>query len=200
MLVGDVRQQTAVERDVQLGTGSGFVLSPLGYVITNYHVIAKRTVERQVRRVPVQVTLTTRRLEVIFPTGLPGQPKSAPRLDASVYAVDAERDLAVLLIAGGGFSYLALGDSDVTALGFPFGRMVEVACAGVPDMVPQVNVSRGEISALRADVGGQTGYLQTSATLNPGNSGGPLLDANGFVVGIVRMVLTRGRSIGFAFP
>ena len=78
--------------------------------------------------------------------------------------------------------------------------MVEVACAGVPDMVPQVNVSRGEISALRADVGGQTGYLQTSATLNPGNSGGPLLDANGFVVGSVRMVLTRGRSIGFAFP
>ena len=206
-LVGDVRQQTAVERDVQLGTGSGFVVSPFGYVVTNYHVIAERTVERQVRGVPVQVTLTPRRLEVIFPTGLPGQPESAPRLDASVYAVDAERDLAVLLIAGGGFPYLALGDSDaiapgadVTALGFPFGRMVEVARAGVPDVVPQVNVSRGEISALRADVDGQTGYLQTSATLNPGNSGGPLLDANGFVVGIVRMVLTRGRGIGFGIP
>ena len=206
---GDIRPETVEQRAVEIATGSGFVVSPLGYLVTNHHVVSDRTFTREVRGVPVDVTLTVDRLEVIFPNGLPGgqTADAAPRLDATVYASDPERDLAVLAIGGAEFPYLALGDSDavepgmpITALGFPFGRLVEVARGGAPDVVPRVNTSRGEVSALRADAAGESRYIQTDATLNPGNSGGPLLDEHGFVVDVVRMVLTRGQDIGFGIP
>jgi S1-C subfamily serine protease len=203
----DLRQSETREADVQLATGSGFVVSPLGYVVTNHHVVAANTEARMVNGVAVELTRTPSRIEVVFPTGLPNRLGPTPVLEATVYAADEALDLAVLQIGGADFPYLALGDSEavaagdaVTALGFPFGRMVEVVRQGLSDVVPRVSVSRGDISALRADVAGETRYLQTSATLNPGNSGGPMLDADGFVVGVVRMVLTRGRNIGFGIP
>ena len=206
---GDVRRETVEQQNIEVATGSGFLISPLGYVITNDHVISNRTFVRVVRGVPVEYTVSVNRIEVIFPAGLADTPglDVAPRFEASVYATDPDLDLALLFISGAEFPYVAFGDSDaiepgepITALWFPFGQMVEVARGGVPNVVPRVNTSRGEVSALRADVNGDARYIQTNATLNPGNSGGPLLDRNDFVVAVVRMVLTRGQDIGFGVP
>ncbi|HAK55708.1 MAG TPA: hypothetical protein DCP38_09535, partial [Acidobacteria bacterium] len=67
----DLRQSETREADVQLATGSGFVVSPLGYVVTNHHVVAANTEALMVNGVAVEVTRTPSRIEVVFPTGLP---------------------------------------------------------------------------------------------------------------------------------
>jgi len=136
---------------------------------------------------------------------LPGNETS--RFDASIEAVDPELDLAVLSIAGGDLPYLGLGDSDAAAqgdsvavYGFPFGRQVEVGKTNVRDIVPRVSASRGSMSATRADDSGNAAYLQTTATVNPGNSGGPMVDELGYVLGVVRLKLNDADGIGFAIP
>jgi hypothetical protein len=124
---------------------------------------------------------------------------------ASVDAVDPELDLAVLSIQGGDLPYIAFGDSDAMAsnervevLGFPFGREVEAGRMRLPDIIPEVSKSRGTVAAVRVDESGQPRYLQTNATMNPGNSGGPVVDQEGYAVGVTRMKLAEGEGIGFA--
>jgi hypothetical protein len=101
----------------------------------------------------------------------------------------------------------ALGDSDavisgepVRALGYPLGDLLEVARVGRDERAPAVTTSPGAVSALRLDDRGDIAYLQTTATLNPGNSGGPLVDQDGYVVGVVRMQVRGASGIGFAIP
>ena len=117
--------------------------------------------------------------------------------EAHVVASDAENDLAALQVTAADLPYLGLGDSDaveagrgVTVLGFPYGRQTEVARQSDADVVPQVTVTRGALSASRQDDAGETRFLQTDATMLPGNSGGPMLDEDGYVVGVVRMKLS----------
>ncbi len=185
-------------RSVELGTGSGFIFTPYGHVLTNHHVVDGSTFTKRVGSREVTVELTVDRVEVVLPTG---------GFDASIEAVDPDIDLAVLSIAGGDLPYLAFGDSEATTAGesvnvygFPFGRRVEVGQTDVPDIVPQVSVTRGSISAARSDDAGNTAYLQTSATVNPGNSGGPMVDEDGYVLGVVRLKLRDSDGIGFAIP
>ena len=123
-------------------------------------------------------------------------------------ASDPALDLALLFVAGTDFPYVALGDSDavtagltVDTLGYPLGREVEVGkIASAPELVPEISTTPGAISALRAGEGGERRYLQITNTLNPGNSGGPLVDRDGFAVGIIRMKLVNADGIGFAIP
>ena len=61
-------------------------------------------------------------------------------------------------------------------------------------------MTRGSVSAARSDDAGNTAYLQTSATVNPGNSGGPMVDEDGYVLGVVRLKLRDADGIGFAIP
>lgn len=189
------------ERDVELGTGSGFIFTPYGHVLTNHHVIESTTLEERLGSRDARVELRVDRVEVI----LPGRETS--RFEASIETVDAERDLAVLSIVGADLPYLPLGDSDAAApgdpvrvYGFPFGRQVEVGKENVPDIVPRVSSSSGSLSAFRTDDSGEAAYLQTSATVNPGNSGGPMVDEHGYVVGVVRLKLRDADGIGFAIP
>jgi serine protease Do len=198
-------EQSAEERNVELGTGSGFVFTPYGHVLTNHHVVSGESSVERVGDSEVTTRLTVDRIEVLVPSADPG---SAPlTLTASVEASDPALDLAVLSIAGASLPYLALGDSDaaepgedVRAYGFPFGQDVEVARDQTTDVVPAVSVSRGTVSAMRGDADGNAAFLQTSATVNPGNSGGPLVDGEGFVLGVVRLKLKDGDGIGFAVP
>ncbi len=198
-------ERSAEERDVELGTGSGFVFTPYGHVLTNHHVVrGDRSVERIGDR-EVRTRLTVDRIEVLLPSPVSDGPPLA--LPATVEASDPEMDLAVLAVTGASLPYLALGDSDaaepgedVRVYGFPFGRRVEIGKDGMDDVVPAVSVSRGTVSALRDDRAGSAAFLQTSATVNPGNSGGPLVDAEGFVLGVVRLKLKEGDGIGFAVP
>jgi hypothetical protein len=217
-LVGNIHAEiedtTGVKRTadldhVEIGTGSGFVISPLGYVLTNEHVIGDHeflvTSNGRQARVAVKVL----RIQVCFPQAATGaQGVSSQCSEASVSASDPALDLAVLFINGTNLPYVALGDSDavaaglpVDALGYPFGRDVEVGkIATAPDLVPEISTTPGAISALRAGDAGERRYIQITNTLNPGNSGGPLVNRDGFAVGVIRMNLRRATGIGFAIP
>ncbi len=198
-------EQSAEERDVELGTGSGFVFTPYGHVLTNHHVVsgdsfAERRGDREVR-----TRLVVERIEVLLPSADPDSPPLA--LPASVEVSNPELDLAILAVTGASIPYLALGDSDaaepgedVRVYGFPFGREVEVGREDLSAIVPAVSVSRGTVAAVREDAVGTPAFLQTSAVVNPGNSGGPMVDSEGFVLGVVRLKLNGGDGIGFAIP
>ncbi len=137
-VVDAVGQRSVEERDIELGTGSGFVFTPYGHVLTNHHVIDDESFVERILGRDVHVALEVSRVEVVFPGGASG--RELARFEASVDAVDPELDLAVLSIPGGDLPYLGLGDSDaiqqgsaVRVYGFPFGRKVEMGKGSVPE-------------------------------------------------------------------
>jgi serine protease Do len=151
--------------------GSGFVISPDGVVVTNNHVIEDAD----------EVTVN-------FPDGL--------SLKAEVIGTDAQTDLAVLKVSHSApLPFVAFGDSDtarvgdwVLAIGNPFGF------AG--------SVSAGIISARDRDInaGRYDDFIQTDAAINRGNSGGPLFNMNGEVIGVNTAIISpTGGSIGIGF-
>ncbi len=202
-------EESIERREVELATGSGFVISPYGHVLTNYHVIGDRELTRQEGDTEVTIKVEVEQVEVVFPGG-PGGPggpdgDGARRFIASIDAVDPALDLAVLSINGADLTYVPFGDSTaigpnepVQVFGYPFGKEVEVAKVKIPEIVPRVSASKGTVSALRADEEGRGRYIQTNATMNPGNSGGPLVDEEGYALGVVRMKLTEAEDVGFA--
>ena len=196
--------------DVETGTGSGFVVSPLGYIATANHVVAQRewTEERGTATVRARVSPT--RFEVSFPTSAAGTSAPSLSVDARVVASDPSKDVAVLFVAGT-FSYVPLGDSaalergqPVQVVGYPFGNVVDtllgVSRAGG---ATEATISRGLVTALRTDALGELQTIQTDSTINPGNSGGPLLDAEGRAIGVVVAQFKEGdrsTNLGFAVP
>jgi S1-C subfamily serine protease len=195
---------------VEIGTGSGFAISPYGYVLTNDHVVSQRerfVVTKDGRR--AKITLKVSRIDVCFPRAAAAAIGLASQCsEASVAASSPALDLAVLFVSMTNLPYIALGDSDVVsaglpvdALGYPFGRDVEVGkVASAPDLVPEITATPGAVSALRTDDTGDRRYLQISNGVNPGNSGGPVVDRDGFAVGVIRMQLAKSAGIGFAIP
>jgi serine protease Do len=163
----------------QRSSGSGVILTPDGFIVTNAHVI------QSARRVQVQLSF-----------GLPQ--RRAKLLDAKVIGMDREADLAVIKIDMTALPYLTFSDSDrlrqgqiVIAVGNPLGL--------------ENSVSMGIISStgrqLKTD--DPMSYIQTDASINPGNSGGPLLDTDGHVIGINTFIYTQSggnEGIGFALP
>jgi S1-C subfamily serine protease len=217
-LVGSVRveiddeagfgRQTADLDRIEIGTGSGFVISPHGYVLTNEHVISNSEfiIEDGVRK--GKVTLRVARIDVCFPATASSDRGELSRcFEASVHSSDAALDLAVLYIAASDLPYVALGDSDVVrnrqtveALGYPFGRKLDVGRVSAPDLVPEISVSPSTVSAVRAGDAGERRVLQINGTVNPGNSGGPLVDQDGYAVGVIRARVTGNAGIAFAIP
>jgi S1-C subfamily serine protease len=204
---GAPKQTTEVER-AEIGTGSGFVISPHGYVLTNQHVIGNSefTIDDGPRR--VKFTLKVGRIDVCFAQGAASTDQGPSRcFEASVHSSDTALDLAVLFVSASDLPYVALGDSDVLrpgqnvdALGYPFGRRLEVGRVAAPDVIPEISTAPGTISALRADDNGERRALQINSTINPGNSGGPLVDQDGYAVGVIRAQVTGNAGIGFAIP
>ena len=205
--IGTGKQTIDLER-IEIGTGSGFVISPHGYVLTNEHVIRNSvfTVANGTRK--GRITLKVARIDVCFPAAAPATGGAPSRcFEASVHSSDAALDLAVLFISASDLPYVALGDSDVVrngqgiaALGYPFGRELAVGRVSAPDLVPEVSTSPGTISALRTGDAGERRALQINGTVNPGNSGGPLVDRDGFAVGVIRARVTGDAGIGLAIP
>ena len=162
-------------------SGSGFIISQDGYILTNAH----------------NVTHVRNSIIVILPGGT--------QYDAVLVGFDEQSDVALLKIDGDNFAYSKIGDSDnllvgefVVALGNP--RKLFAAANNQPI------ASLGIVSAVDADFGLQSNgkvldnMIQTDASLNPGNSGGPLVDANGYVVGINTFVQNDSENLGFAIP
>jgi hypothetical protein len=188
------------KRGVELLTGTGVIVSPVGHVLTSYHLIdlQDRTLEHNGRKYDVSTTLE--RVEVVLSSG--------QRLDASVFGSDPENDLAVLTVSGGGeLPFVPLGDSDavergtaVTAHGYPLGRSLDIGREQSDTDVPEATITPGAVSAIRDGEHDEAKFLQVTNALNPGNSGGPLIDEDGYAVGIVSMGARKAAGIGFAIP
>jgi S1-C subfamily serine protease len=164
--------------------GSAFCIDASGMFVTNAHVVADVDVSGKIN--------------LILSPGETDQKV----VEAKVLKSDKELDLAVLQIASlPGLAVLEMGDvsaledtMDVTALGYPFGG----ALAMEKDSYPSVSVNTGHITSMRK-VAGVLELLQVDAVLNPGNSGGPVLNGAGQVIGIVQAGLP-GAGINFAIP
>ncbi len=143
------------------GHGSGFIYDPSGYILTNHHVVegaAQITVRLQDgRSLPAQVVDYLRRVEYACP------PRVVRWIDAAVLKIEAT-----------GLPTIPLGDSDTLRQG------QELLVLGYPSGVgtEEVSVTRGIVGAVRS------GWFQTDATMMPGNSGGPVVDRQGRVVGL----------------
>jgi len=158
----------------QRASGSGFIVTSDGYILTNNHVVGKAT--------EVEVKLSDGR-----------------KFKATKVGVDPETDLAVIKIDATNLPTAVLGDSDkiqqgdwVLALGSPFG-LEQTLTAGIIS-----GVGRDVSGDTPFD-----SFIQTDASINPGNSGGPLVNMDGQVIGINSMIFTESganQGIGFAIP
>jgi len=175
-----------LHRERVKSTGSGVVISPDGYVITNHHVVENA-------------------LEIVVT--LPG----GKEYSADIIGSDKQTDLALLKLDGRNFPYAQIGDSDALmigewaiALGNPFGLF---------DVNDEPTATAGIVSAVDMDFGTMesTGrvyqdMVQTDAAINPGNSGGPLVNSLGDVIAINTFIFSGSNysegsiGIGFAIP
>ena len=193
---------------VEIGTGSGFVISPDGHVLTNDHVVTNSeiTMDDGLRR--VVISLKVSKIEVCVPPDSAAARNGGPAcVEASIAATNPDLDLAVLFVTGMNQPYLAFGDSDVLtpgqpvqALGFPFGRTLNIGRDSLSSVVPEITTTSGTVSALRANDSGARRFIQVDGNVNPGNSGGPLVNKDGFAVGVIQSRLKDAASIAFAIP
>jgi serine protease Do len=158
------------------GLGTAFVYDPKGLLLTNHHVVERAD-----------------EITVGFAGGVD--------MPATIVGSDKETDVAVLRIAQEGLPALPLGDSDqiaigdwVVAIGNPFG-LAHTVSAGI---LSAKGRTRDDVMGL--DPNGYFHFLQTDASINPGSSGGPLIDLEGKVVGINAAVRQNANGIGFAIP
>ncbi len=167
------------------GLGSGFLISPDGYILTNHHVAGKAS----------KIIVTT---------------TEGKKYDAKIIGADEISDVALLKIEGKNFPYLNLGNSDdvivgewVIAMGNPFGLF---------DLNMKPTVTVGVVSNIGVNITQESriykGMIQTDAAISSGNSGGPLLNSLGEVIGMNTMIYSTATSrqgagsigIGWAIP
>ncbi|OUL24110.1 serine protease [Nostoc sp. T09] len=167
-------EQPIPEERIERGTGSGFILSANGELLTNAHVVADTDT--------VQVTL-----------------KDGRTFEGKVLGVDAVTDVAVVKIPANKLPMVKLGNSQnlipgqwAIAIGNPLGldNTVTIGIISATDRTSaQVGVPEKRVS-----------FIQTDAAINPGNSGGPLLNAQGEVIGVNTAIRADAQGLGFAIP
>jgi S1-C subfamily serine protease len=155
------------------GGGSGFIVTPDGYAITNSHVVDNRP-------------------------NLEAETAEGDRLRAEIVGDDPATDLAIVRLAANGLPYAQLGDSDalrvgqlVIAMGSPFGFQSTVSTGVVSALGRSMRARDGRLIE---------SIVQHAAPINPGNSGGPLVDSRGLVVGINTAIIAMAQGLGFAIP
>ena len=175
-------------KDEDAGTGSGFVVAVQGktvYVATNAHVVGR-----------------FKRVRAVFNSGSPGEQD----LSAKVVMFKPENDLALLEVEvkpdTGIPRPISLAENpelretlEVFVFGFPFGRLL----GGGEDGNPAPTIGRGFVSSLRRNHANEVMAIQIDGALNPGNSGGPILDRQGRLLGIATATVP-GAQIGIAVP
>jgi len=158
-------------RKMAAGTGSGFVFSSDGLIFTNAHVIARPGI--------IKVSLL-----------------DGTEYEADVIGKDTDTDVAIVKIFGSGYSTVTLGDSQelqigqfLIAIGNPLGYQHSVATGVLSGVGRTLRASNGKMIE---------NVLQTDAPLNPGNSGGPLIDTDGQVIGINTAIANKAQGLSFA--
>ncbi len=174
-MLGEVNLNSAeIESDTKSSSGSGVLVSPDGYIITNYHVVDGSG--------ELEVTLNDRRK---FPAKLVG--------------FDPSTDLALIKIEAQNLPALILGNSDslqigewVLAVGNPFDLSSTVTAGIVSAKARNINILE-EATSIES-------FIQTDAAVNPGNSGGALVNSNGELIGITSAIITySGQYEGYSF-
>ena len=170
--------QQPQQQQLEHGIGSGIIISPDGYIVTNNHVVDGA--------VSVKVTMNDRRV-----------------MDAKVIGTDKLTDLAVIKVDAHNLPYLQWGDSStlkpgqtVLAFGSPFGYFPDTVTRGIVSAVNRQN-------PFSDDARKPGGFIQTDAAINPGNSGGALVNAHGELVGINTFIISDSGQFagaGFAIP
>lgn len=165
----------------QISAGTGFIVSSDGYIITNKHVVEDEEAE--------------------YTVILNDEKNFDEKIVAKVLARDPDNDIAVLKIDKNDLPYLKMGDSDslqigqtAIAIGYALGEFDNTVSKGVVS-----GLYRSITAGTGSDVENLQNLIQTDAAVNPGNSGGPLLDIDGNVIG-VNVAMADAQSIGFAIP
>jgi len=164
----------------KIGGGSGFIVSPDGYIITSSHVVADPKAD----------------YTIIF------EPKK--KYPAKVISRDPINDVAILKINAKNLPYLELGDSEkielgqtVIAVGNALGEFHDTISTGVVSGLSRYITA---YSGLTRQAARLRGLIQTDAAINPGNSGGPLVDIEGKAIGVNTAMVMGAQNIGFAIP
>jgi len=169
IIEGAIKSVVTIRTNV--GQGTGFIISDEGYIVTNAHVLADK--EGRLALGIQAITYEQETFEVDF------------------IGYDGDYDIALLKI-GGDYDSLRFADSDDVQIG------EKVIAIGNP-LGLQFSVTEGIVSAVhRTGINKQEVYIQTDAALNPGNSGGPLINKEGRVIGINNFKVGSGESLGFA--
>jgi len=180
---GIVAAQTELVTPVR-ASGSGVIVDPDGFVVTNAHVV------RGASRIRIEVP--------VIPAGQSLLSRRSRVATARLVGFDEETDIAVLKVDASGLRAMPFGDSDALKAG-------QVVLAFGSPMGLQNSVSLGIVSAVARQLEPESPmvYIQTDASINPGNSGGPLVDAKGRLIGINTLIVsTSGANsgLGFAAP
>ena len=172
-----VIQYTNAGGQMATGSGSGFIISEDGYIVTNAHVVSGAI-----------------GIEAVMDNG--------DRYEARLVGIDTRTDLAVLKINATGLTYATFGNSDQIEVGE---TVIAIGNPGGEELAG--SVTKGIVSALNRTIKTQSdGYslncIQTDAAINPGNSGGPLVNEYAQIIGInsAKLVQTEYEGIGFAIP
>jgi len=156
------------------GAGSGIIMNPEGYILTNNHVVEK-----------------TKTVNVFLCNG--------EKYEGTVIGTDPSTDVAVIKINGDNFYSGQFGNSDTLRPG-----QIAIAIGNSLGLAGGPSVTIGVISAIQRNIPSERGVLenmiQTDAAINPGNSGGPLIDSDGTIIGINNAIIPFAHGIGFAIP
>jgi S1-C subfamily serine protease len=172
-------------------SGSGFLMQTdgeTGLIVTNHHVVTP----------PARLNLPAPTVEVVFNSGR----KNELVLKADVVAADSDRDLAILRIKSKDLpkpidrteKVELVETMGVYIFGFPFGEALSTTKGN-----PAITIGKGSVSSIREDEYGETKVVQIDGDLNPGNSGGPVVDSKGRLVGVA-VAHIRNTRIGLAIP
>jgi len=172
------QNQLKETKKVEVGGGTGFIISQDGLILTNKHVVSDKEADYTV--------LTN----------------DGKKIPAKVLALDPTQDLAIIQIEGSNFPVLKLGDSSslqigqsVIAIGNALGEFRNTVSVGViSGLGRSITAGSGSFSENLEDI------IQTDAAVNAGNSGGPLLNLKGEVIGIDTATAIDAQNIGFAIP